>query len=85
MPSPLLFLVEARPNKRPLLRDIDKFPDVVDEADVVTFIYMDSHYNFDSPERGSAELIIAKNQGGPIGTIRLRCATEHGSFYNFTT
>jgi replicative DNA helicase len=76
--------VESRPNKRPVLRDIENFPDLVDEADLVTFIYVDSNYNPDSPDRGTAEIIIAKNQYGSAGTVRLVHAVEYGLFQTYS-
>lgn len=75
--------VEGRPNKRPVLRDLGN-NGLSEEADVVAFIYIDSFYNPDSHERGTAELIIAKNHAGPIGTIRLSHVAKYGSFESYS-
>jgi replicative DNA helicase len=74
--------LESRPNKRPILNDIHK-TDLADEADIVAFLYIDTHYNSDSPDYGIAELIIAKNPRGPVGTVRLAHMAKHGGFYTF--
>jgi replicative DNA helicase len=71
--------VEGRPNKRPVLRDLER-NGLADEADVIAFIYIDSFYNPDSHDLGTAELIVAKNHAGLMGTIRLSHFAQYGSF-----
>lgn len=56
--------VEARPNKRPLLRDLRDIGMLEDLADAVLFIYRDELYYADSPDKGMAEIIVAKNSRG---------------------
>jgi replicative DNA helicase len=75
--------MHARPNMRPLLGDLQKPTDLADEADHVAFLYMDSHYNPDSPDLGTVELILAKNKRGPIGAVRLAHIVKYGVFGNF--
>jgi replicative DNA helicase len=75
--------IELRPNKRPLLGDLQKPFDLADEADHVGFLYMDSRYNPDSPDVGTVELILAKNKRGPVGTIRLTHFAKYGAFGNY--
>jgi replicative DNA helicase len=77
--------VEQRPNKRPVPRDIDQDSGLFEEADVITFLYLDSHYNFESAGSNTAEIIVAKNQFGPIGTIRLSHLAAYGAFQPYTT
>lgn len=74
---------ETRPNKRPSHADLGDWRELGDESDVLAFLYRDEVYNFDSPDRGTAELIIARNQHGPIGPIRLLHTAEWGLFADF--
>lgn len=80
--SPLSRKVEKRSDKRPRLTDFRKKADLVQEADVVCFIYRDEYYDVDSPEKGITEVIIAKQRNGPIGTIKLQFEGKHLRFYN---
>jgi replicative DNA helicase len=52
------------------------------DADVVMFIYRDEVYNPDSPDRGSAEIIIAKHRNGPVGVTNLAFMDHHTRFAN---
>jgi len=54
------------------------------DADLVVFIYRDEVYHDDSPEKGSAEIIIAKQRNGPIGYVRLTFKGEITRFENYT-
>lgn len=76
--------IETRINKRPLLSDLNQEGDLVDEADIVAFLYRDNFYNYDSPEKNITELIVAKNPAGATSTIRLLHDPEKGSFTSFT-
>jgi replicative DNA helicase len=52
------------------------------DADVILFIYRDEVYNSESPDKGTAEIIIGKQRNGPIGTIRLTFLGEYTRFEN---
>ncbi|MFP4182996.1 MAG: DnaB-like helicase C-terminal domain-containing protein, partial [Halorhodospira sp.] len=53
------------------------------DADLIAFIYRDEVYNEETPDKGIAELIIAKQRQGPIGTVRLTFLGEYTRFENY--
>jgi replicative DNA helicase len=74
--------LESRSDKRPMLQDLRESGSLEQDSDVVMFLYRDEVYNNESPDKGSAEVIIAKHRSGPIGTKRLVFLGQYTRFDN---
>ena len=74
--------LELRAEKRPMLADLRESGSLEQDADVVMFLYRDELYNQESPDRGTAEVLVAKHRSGPTGMDRLAFLDHYTRFAN---
>ncbi len=75
--------LEQRTDKRPVMSDLRESGGIEQDADIILFIYRDEVYNENSPNKGTAEIIIAKQRNGPIGKVNLTFLGKYTRFENF--
>ncbi len=63
--------IASRANKRPVMSDLRESGQIEQDADLILLVYRDEYYNIESKDRGIAEIIVAKQRTGAVGTIKL--------------
>ena len=80
--SQLSRAVESRQDRRPQLSDLRESGAIEQDADVVVLLLREEYYNPTEENRGKAEVIIAKQRNGPVGSIHLTFVREYTRFEN---
>ncbi|HEY9909383.1 MAG TPA: DnaB-like helicase C-terminal domain-containing protein, partial [Thermosynechococcaceae cyanobacterium] len=77
--------VESRTNKRPVISDLRESGSLEQDADMIMLIYRDEYYNPDTPDRGIAEINIAKHRNGPTRVVELIFEEQFTQFRNMAS
>lgn len=80
--SQLSRAVEMRQDHRPQLSDLRESGAIEQDADVVVLILREEYYNPTPENQGQAEIIIAKQRNGPVGSLKLTFIKEYAKFEN---
>ncbi len=80
--SQLSRAVETRQDHRPQLSDLRESGAIEQDADVVGLLLREEYYNPTEENRGIAEVIIAKQRNGPVGSLKMTFIKEYARFEN---
>lgn len=80
--SQLSRAAEQRSEHRPMLSDLRESGSIEQDADIVMFLYRDDYYNEESENKNIAEVIIAKNRSGSVGTAEILWMSNYTKFAN---
>lgn len=83
--SQLSRAVEQRSDHRPQLSDLRESGAIEQDADLVLLLLREEYYNPTEENRGMAEVIIAKQRNGPVGTLNLAFLGEYMRFENIAS
>jgi replicative DNA helicase len=82
--SQLSRAVESRQDHRPQLSDLRESGAIEQDADLVILLLREEYYNPTPDNEGIAEVIIAKQRNGPVGTMKLAFIKEYARFENLS-
>ena len=69
-----------RSDKRPILSDLRDSGAIEQDADVVMFLHREEYYDPNTEDKNIAEVIVAKQRNGPLGTIKLAWLGQYTRF-----
>lgn len=82
--SQLSRAVEQRSDHRPQLSDLRESGAIEQDADLVLLLLREEYYNPTQENKGQAEIIVAKQRNGPVGTLKLSFMPEYARFENLS-
>ena len=77
--------VESRQDKRPMLSDLRESGALEQDADIVSFLYLEDYYDKETENQHITEVILAKHRNGPVGSVKLYFKNEFTLFLNLDT
>lgn len=74
--------IESRPDQIPKLSDLRESGSIEQDADIVMFLYREDRVKPDTPNKGIADVIVAKHRNGPVGKVSLYFDENSTTFRN---
>jgi len=75
--------VEQRTDKKPVMSDLRESGAIEQDADLIMMIYREEVYDPNTPRKGIADIIIAKQRNGPVGEVQLTFLGKYTKFENY--